>query len=302
MSKINLQALNTEHINPHTTMIDSLDTVQMLSKINDEDKNVAFVVEKEIPSIANLVDEAYERMKKGGRIFYIGAGTSGRLGVLDASECPPTFGVSPELFQGLIAGGYPALLKAKEGAEDDFELGENDLKEKNFNENDVCIGVAASGRTPYVIGALRYATLVGGLTGSICCVNDGDISKEAKHPIEVVTGAEALTGSTRMKAGTAQKLVLNMISTSLMIKMGKVYKNLMVDVQPTNKKLVERAISIITQASDCSSEEAESVLEASGQDVKLAILMIISKKDRDACAHYLRENDGNVSMAIRKII
>lgn len=302
MNKIDLQALNTEQINPNTTMIDSLSTVEMLSKINDEDKQIALVVEKEILAISHLIDESYERMKKGGRIFYIGAGTSGRLGVLDASECPPTFGVSAELFQGLIAGGYPALLKAKEGAEDDFDLGESDLKEKEFGENDVCIGIAASGRTPYVIGALRYATKVGGLTGSICCVTDGAISKEAKYSIEVVTGAEALTGSTRMKAGTAQKMVLNMISTTLMIKMGKVYKNLMVDVQPTNKKLVERAISIITQASDCSSEEAERVLEESGQDVKLAILMIISKKDREACARYLSENDGNVSKAIRKII
>lgn len=302
MSSVNLKELNTEQRNQNTMMIDSLETSEMLRKINEEDKTIALAVEKELEAITKLVDESYKKMRVGGRVFYVGAGTSGRLGVLDASECPPTFGVSFDLFQGIIAGGYPALLKAKEGAEDDVSLGKQDLVERGFCEKDICIGIAASGRTPYVVGALKFANEVGGLTGSICCVNEGAISKEAKYPIEVITGAEAVTGSTRMKAGTAQKMVLNMISTSLMIKMGKVYQNLMVDVQPTNEKLNERAIRIIMNASNCNYEEASNAFLESEKDVKIAILMVLIHQDKESCHRYLNENDGNISLAIRSAL
>ncbi|MEG0541557.1 MAG: N-acetylmuramic acid 6-phosphate etherase, partial [Angelakisella sp.] len=227
---LDLNVLETEQRNQATLDIDTMSTIEVLHVINQEDQSVALSVSKVLPSIANLIDEAYERMKRGGRIIYIGAGTSGRLGVLDASECPPTYGVEPTVVQGIIAGGFGALLKAKEGAEDDLLLAQSDLKSLNLNENDTVIGLAASGRTPYVIGGLRYANEVGAYTAAISCVNNAKISAHARTKIEAVVGPEVITGSTRMKAGTAQKLILNMVSTSLMIKYGKVYKNLMIDV------------------------------------------------------------------------
>ena len=269
----NLGKLNTEQQNPNTLDIDRVSTEEMLAKINAEDSKIAGVVKEEIPSIAKLIDKAYECVKNGGRILYVGAGTSGRLGILDASECPPTYGVSDELVQGVIAGGNPAIFKAQEGAEDSKELAVNDLKERKLSNKDIVIGLAASGRTPYVIGALEYANEIGAATGSVSCVDEAQLSKIAKFPVEVVTGAEVVTGSTRMKAGTAQKMVLNMISTCVMIKMGKVYHNLMVDVQPSNEKLVIRATRMIQQILQVDDKKASDLFEASGRNVKRAIVM-----------------------------
>lgn len=298
---VDLDLLDTEKRNKKTKDIDVMCTMDMLRVINLEDKEVAFAVEKALPSIGTLVDEAHERMMQGGRVIYIGAGTSGRLGVLDASECPPTFGVDPTLIQGLIAGGFEALLKAKEGAEDDPVLARHDLAELNLNQYDTVIGLAASGRTPYVIGGLDYAKEVGAYTGAISCVHNAEISEHAQAKIEVLVGPEVITGSTRMKSGTAQKLILNMISTSLMVKYGKVYKNLMVDVQPTNIKLVERAKQIIAASSECSYEEASNYLEKSGSNVKIAICMALTGLSRGECETILSNNEGNISKAIRFI-
>ncbi len=299
--KVDLDTLDTEQRNENSKNIDVMSTMEMLRVINREDQEVAFAVEKVLTSIETLIDEAHKRMMKGGRVIYIGAGTSGRLGVLDASECPPTFGVDATLIQGIIAGGYGALLKAKEGAEDDQELARNDLKELGLNPNDTVIGLAASGRTPYVIGGLDYAAETGAYTGAVSCVHNAEISAHAQAKIEVIVGAEVITGSTRMKSGTAQKMILNMISTSLMVKYGKVYKNLMVDVQPTNKKLVERAKQIITASSGCSYEEAAHYLQASGSQVKIAICMALTGLSRVDCETILNTNEGNISKAIRSI-
>lgn len=297
----NLQKLSTEQRNPNTLHIDEMDTAAMLTAINQEDKQVPLAVEAVIPQITKLVEEAHIRMQKGGRIIYMGAGTSGRLGVLDASECPPTYGVDSSLVQGLIAGGFPALLKAQEGAEDSREMAEDDLKAVSLTAADTVIGLAASGRTPYVIGGLLYAQKVGAYTGAISCVANAEISKYAETAIEAVTGPEVITGSTRMKAGTAQKLILNMISTSLMIKYGKVYQNLMVDVQPTNEKLVKRAEGIVADAGGCSVEKASALLKESGYQVKIAICMAISGFSKEACEEALENNQGNVSKTIRKM-
>ena len=293
--------LNTEQQNPRTKHIDTMDTMAMLQAINTEDAGVAIACEKALPQIAQLVDLAYERMLRGGRIVYTGAGTSGRLGVLDASECPPTYGVPPTLFVGLIAGGHGALVKSVEGAEDDAVLGAQDLKDIALTPEDTVIGLAASGRTPYVIGGLEYARQVGALTASISCVEHAAISAYADVAIEVIPGPEVIMGSTRMKAGTAQKMILNMISTSLMIKYGKVYGNLMVDVIPSNIKLVERACRIIVMATDCSQEDAAKYLEISENNVKLAICMVLTGKDKESCQKLLEENSGNVSKTIHTL-
>lgn len=298
---MNLDRLETEQRNQNTMNIDTLSTQDILTVINNEDKKVAEVVEKSIPQITKLVDACFERLMKGGRVIYIGAGTSGRLGVLDASECPPTYGVDFELFRGLIAGGYPALLKAQEGAEDNPNLCQQDLMELNLNENDTVIGLAASGRTPYVIGGLQYANEIGALTGSISCVHQAQISQYAKYPIEAVTQAEVVTGSTRMKAGTAQKLILNMISTSLMIKYGKVYQNLMVDLQPTNQKLIQRSQRIIQESTGCTEQDSIDYLEKSENNVKLAICMYLSQLDKQTCLDMLNQQRGNVSFTIRQL-
>ncbi|MEG1390983.1 MAG: N-acetylmuramic acid 6-phosphate etherase [Angelakisella sp.] len=298
---LDLNVLETEQRNQATLDIDTMSTIEVLHVINQEDQSVALSVSKVLPSIANLIDEAYERMKRGGRIIYIGAGTSGRLGVLDASECPPTYGVEPTVVQGIIAGGFGALLKAKEGAEDDLLLAQSDLKSLNLNENDTVIGLAASGRTPYVIGGLRYANEVGAYTAAISCVSNAKISAHARTEIEAVVGPEVITGSTRMKAGTAQKLILNMVSTSLMIKYGKVYKNLMIDVQPTNEKLVERAKRIIAESSGCSYEEAARYLAESDSNVKVAICMALTGLSHSESEAILKNSQGNISGAIRSI-
>ena len=299
--EINLNGLVTENRNINTMDIDKISTVEMLEKINNEDKNVPLAVKKEIPQIAELIEKAVERMRKGGRIIYIGAGTSGRLGVLDASECPPTYGVEPELVQGVIAGGEEAMFKAKEGAEDSEELAVLDLKERNLNKNDIVIGIAASGRTPYVIGALKFAKENGALTASISCNKNSPIAKEADIEIAPVVGAEVLTGSTRMKSGTAQKLVLNMISTGVMIKLGKVYENLMVDVKATNAKLVERSKKIVMEATGVSREEAENKLNDTGFDVKLSIFIILSGLNKSEAKEILEKNSGYIAKALQEI-
>lgn len=291
--------LNTEQQNQNTRSIDEMQTMDMLKAINNEDRSVALAVEKAIPKVAEFVDKAFERLSDGGRIIYIGAGTSGRLGVLDASECPPTYGVPPTLFVGIIAGGKDALVKAIEGAEDSKELAVSDLKAAKLSAKDTVIAIASSGRTPYAIGALEYAKEIGALSGALSAVENAAISAIADVAIETVTGAEAIMGSTRMKAGTAQKLTLNMISTSLMVKYGKVYDNLMIDVAPTNEKLVKRAGRIIAMAAGCTEDEAAMYLADSGRNVKLAVCMAISKKDKESCEALLAENGGNVSRTIR---
>ncbi|WWU64400.1 N-acetylmuramic acid 6-phosphate etherase [Clostridium baratii] len=301
MDKLGLSNLTTESRNQNTLDIDKVSTIEMVRKINNEDKKVAETVEKELPQIAEAIDGIVDRIHKGGRLIYMGAGTSGRLGILDASECPPTYGVSEELVQGLIAGGHEAIFRAKEGAEDSKELAVNDLKDKDLNSNDIVVGLAASGRTPYVIGGLEYANQIGALTISITCNKDSDVSKTSKIAISPVVGAEVITGSTRLKAGTAQKLVLNMLSTGTMIKLGKVYGNLMVDVRATNEKLVERAKRIVCEATNVSTEEATKYLEETKFDVKLAIFMILSGLNKEKAEEKLVKNKGYIAKALENI-
>lgn len=301
MDKLNLSKLTTESRNQNTLNIDKVSTLEMVKMINEEDKKVANAIEIELPQIAEAIDGIVERMQKGGRLIYIGAGTSGRLGILDASECPPTYGVSEELVQGLIAGGQEAIFRAKEGAEDSKELAVLDLKYKHLNENDTVVGIAASGRTPYVIGGLEYANEIGALTISVTCNADSQVAKEAKIAISPVVGAEVVTGSTRLKSGTAQKLVLNMLSTGSMIKMGKVYGNLMVDVKATNEKLVERSKKIVCEATGVSFKEAETVLNETDFDVKLSIFMILSNLEKEEAKVILEMNNGYIAKALKNI-
>ena len=298
----NLKALETERINCNTVHIDEMDTQEMLFAINAEDQKVAEAVKNAVPDIARAVDAIYASVKKGGRLIYIGAGTSGRLGILDASECPPTYGVSQDLIQGIIAGGEKAIHLAVEGAEDRRELAEEDLKKISLNNKDVVCGLAASGRTPYVIGGLDYAKSIGAATVSICCVQNARISEISDFPIEVIVGPEVVTGSTRMKAGTAQKMVLNMLSTSVMIKCGKVYGNLMVDVRATNQKLVDRAIRILMNVLSCSYEEAEILFVKSGKGVKTAIIMDKCQLTREQSETALGENEGKIKKTLQQYI
>ncbi|MEF1289064.1 N-acetylmuramic acid 6-phosphate etherase, partial [Vibrio sp. M260118] len=268
-----LSHLVSEGRNPETMDIDLLPSLEIVQRINQQDQQVPLAVERVLPEIAHAVDKITSAFKKGGRLVYMGAGTSGRLGVLDASECPPTFGVSDKMVIGLIAGGPEAILKAKEGAEDSPELGVEDLKSINFSVNDVVVGIAASGRTPYVIGALQYANDLGATTVALSCNPNSTIADIAQIAISPVVGPEALTGSTRLKSGTAQKLVLNMLTTASMIRLGKSYQNLMVDVKATNKKLIARAARIVMQATDCDKNQATETLKLTDYDVKLSILM-----------------------------
>ena len=301
MNKIDLEKLTTESRNQNTIDIDKVSTLEMVRKINNEDKKVAEAVEAELPKIAEAIDGIVKGMHKGGRLIYIGAGTSGRLGVLDASECPPTYGVSEELVQGIIAGGKEAIFRAKDGAEDSKELAVEDLKFKSLNENDTVVGLAASGRTPYVIGGLNYANEIGALTVAVTCNADSEVSKAAKISIAPVVGPEVVTGSTRLKSGTAQKLVLNMLSTGVMIKLGKVYGNLMVDVRATNAKLVERAKKIVCEATGVQREEAEKILEETNFDVKLSIFMLLSKLNKDEAKTILENNNGYIAEALKNV-
>ena len=256
-----LSGLDTEQRNQDTLDLDILDTIDILRKIKNEDTKVPLAVSKALDNISALVDATYEAYSTGGRIIYIGAGTSGRLGILDAAECPPTYGTRSEDVVALIAGGETAIFKAVEGAEDSRELAVEDLKNIELNDKDIVIGLAASGRTPYVMGGLEYANEIGAKTGSIACAADSLLATVAQYPVEVVVGPEAVTGSTRMKAGTAQKLVLNMLSTTVMIKSGKVYENLMIDVQTTNIKLVDRAARIVSEAVGVDFDTAKGLLE-----------------------------------------
>lgn len=298
MNADHLRKLETELPNPDTRGIDGMDTLEILAAINREDGKIAAVIQNCLPALAEMVDHIYSCLENGGRLFYIGAGTSGRLGVLDASECPPTYGVSPDLVQGIIAGGDSALKKSSEQAEDSPENGKNDLILHNLTGRDAVIGLAASGRTPYVIGALDYARSVGAYTGAISCVSHAKLSGHAQTAIEAVTGPEAITGSTRMKAGTAQKMILNMVSTSVMVKMGKVYHNLMVDVQPTNEKLAVRASSILQECLGCSSERAKDLLSTSKNQVKLAILMGLTDLPAEPAQTYLEKAKGRLNKAV----
>jgi N-acetylmuramic acid 6-phosphate etherase len=271
-----LERLVSEDRNPRTMDIDLLPTADVLRRINDEDKGVAAAVEKVIPEIATAVDRIVSAFQKGARLIYIGAGTSGRLGVLDASECPPTFGVPEDMVIGLIAGGADALVRAAEGAEDAPKQGARDLQGIGLTSDDVVVGIAVSGRTPYVIGGLNYAKEVGATTVALSCNPRSTIAGIADIAISPVVGPEVLTGSTRLKSGTAQKLVLNMLTTASMIRIGKSYQNLMVDLNPSNKKLVARAVRIVMQTTGCTAQDARHALEATGKDVKLAILMVIT--------------------------
>jgi len=291
--------LLTERRNPASDGIDARPAAQILAIINAEDANVAEAVAREIPRIAQAVEAVVERLEKGGRLFYIGAGTSGRLGVLDAAECPPTFSVAPELVQGIIAGGEAALARASEASEDDPELGARDLDAHGFTAADALAGIAASGLTPYVLGAVARARELGALTIGISCTPGSELSQAVDIAIEPLTGPEVIAGSTRMKAGTATKLVLNMLSTAVMIRLGHVYGNLMVNVQPANAKLRERAVRIVAEAGGIDRERAEALLEASGGTVKTAIVMGRLGIAREAAEERLRATGGRVSEALK---
>ncbi|CRL64976.1 N-acetylmuramic acid 6-phosphate etherase [Proteus vulgaris] len=295
---IDLSNLVTESRNHDSENIDTLSTLDMLSVINNEDKKVPFAIEKVLPEIAQLVDKVAVAFTQGGRLIYCGAGTSGRLGILDASECPPTYGTPHEMVIGLIAGGHKAILQAVENAEDNAQLGEEDLRQLNFNEQDILVGIAASGRTPYVMGALQYAKSLGAITGAISCNPESPIAKLADIAITPVVGAEVITGSSRMKAGTAQKLILNMITTGAMIKIGKVFGNLMVDVEATNAKLVERQIRIVMQATECERAIAEEALSQCQRHCKTAILMILANIDAKQATQMLNQNRGFIRKAL----
>ncbi|MER8474420.1 N-acetylmuramic acid 6-phosphate etherase [Mesorhizobium sp. M1163] len=271
-----LERLVSEDRNPKTMDIDLLPTLEVLRKINDEDKGVAAAVEKVIPDIAAAVNRIVSAFQKGARLVYMGAGTSGRLGVLDASECPPTFGVPEDMVMGLIAGGVDALVHSAEGAEDDPKQGIKALQDIKLTAGDVVVGIAVSGRTPYVIGGLTYAKQVGATTVALSCNPRSTIAGIADIAISPVVGPEVLTGSTRLKSGTAQKLVLNMLSTASMIRIGKSYQNLMVDLNPSNKKLIARAVRIVMQTTGCAAQQARQALDQTGNDVKLAILVTIT--------------------------
>ncbi len=296
-----LGALPTEAPNPRTAGIDRLATIEMLRLINDEDALVAGAVRAELESVAAVVDAVAERFGRGGRLFYVGAGTSGRLGVLDASECPPTFSVEPGLFVGVIAGGDAALRRSSEASEDSPAAGAADLEPYGLTANDTVLGIAASGRTPYVLGALGYAIECGALTVALTCAGGAGrpsrMASLAELAIEMTTGPEVLTGSTRLKAGTATKLVLNMISTGVMIRTGAVFGNLMVNVQPTNAKLRDRAERIVAAACGCSQELAASLLEAGG-GVKAAVLMGLLEVDRAAAERLLGRCGGRLGDAL----
>ena len=293
-----LEHLLTEQANPASAAIDALPTEEVLRVINAEDRNVAAAVEREIPSIARAVDAVVAAFQQGGRLFYIGAGTSGRLGVLDASECPPTFSVPPEMVQGIIAGGEAALSHATETSEDDPAIGVRDLQARGFTGRDVLVGIAASGRTPYVLGAVAEARRLGAVTIGISCTPDSELSRAVAIPISPLVGPEVVAGSTRMKAGTAQKLVLNMLSTGAFVRSGYVYGNLMVNVQPKNTKLVDRARRIVARAAAVSYERAGELLAASGNHVRVAILMGKAGIGREEAERRLTAAGGRISKAL----
>lgn len=292
---INLERINTEKANPKTENFSFMSIKEAIEIMNQEDMNAVKCIEDEKDNIEKLIKLASDSLKIGGRIIYMGAGTSGRLGLLDAVECPPTFGVDYNTVVGLIAGGEKAFVKAKEGAEDDENLGKKDLESINLTEKDTVIGIAASGRTPYVIGGLKYANEIGANTGSIACSKDSDIGKIAKIKIEAIPGPEVLTGSTRLKAGTTTKLILNMISTISMNNIGKIYKNYMVDLKLSNKKLNQRGINIVKAVTGVNENIAIEVLEKAKGHVKLAIVMILLNLNYEDAQKALEKANGNIS-------
>ncbi|HGM5492456.1 TPA: N-acetylmuramic acid 6-phosphate etherase [Serratia fonticola] len=299
--KINLSKMVTESRNPASLQIDTLPTLDMLAVINSEDKKVPLAVEALLPAIAKLVDLVVEAFANGGRLIYCGAGTSGRLGILDASECPPTYGTPREQVVGLIAGGHTAILQAVENAEDNPQMGEQDLRDLGFNARDVLVGIAASGRTPYVLGAMAYARRLGATTAAISCNPNSEMGQVADIAIEALVGPEVVTGSSRMKAGTAQKLILNMITTGAMIRSGKVYSNLMVDVEATNAKLIQRQVNIVVEATECSPEEAEQALNQCQRHCKTAIVMILGGLSAPEASAVLSKNQGFIRQALQGI-
>lgn len=292
--------IKTEDRNANTANIDSLTTLEMVRLINSEDKKVAYAVEAELEHIAAAVDVIAAQLKAGGRLIYSGCGTSGRLGVLDAAECPPTYSTDPDQVIGLIAGGTNAMFHAVEGAEDDAQLGATDLKEIGFNSKDVLVGIAASGRTPYVLGAMQYAASCGAHVIGIACCPGSEVEKAAQIAITPTPGPEVITGSTRMKSATAQKMVLNMLSTGAMIKLGKVYGNLMVDVKPSNQKLIHRCKRIVSEATGVTEEEAARVLDQCDYRPKIAIVMLLCGVNADGARSLLEAHDGRISSAIKE--
>lgn len=297
-----LSQMLTEQRNPNSINIDQLSALELVKVINDEDKQVAPAVEKCLPQIAKAVEKIVQTFQNGGRLVYVGAGTSGRLGVLDASECPPTYGVSPEMVIGIIAGGERALRHPIEGAEDKSEQGKIDLQAINFSQKDVLVGIAASGRTPYVMGALEYANSLGATTVSIASNPNSAIAQIADISIDTLVGPEVLTGSSRMKSGTAQKLVLNMLTTASMVMLGKCYSNLMVDVQASNEKLKARAIKIVMEATECDQTIAENMLNIAENNSKLAIMMILSGLDKITAGQLLSMHHGKLRQALAQYI
>lgn len=300
MNVLGNQRLTTESINPDTVNIDHMSPVEILTLINKEDEKVIHAVKQVIPAIAEVVEAIVVAIKDGGRVFFVGAGTSGRMGVLEAAECPPTFGVSKELFQAVIAGGKEAVYQAVESAEDDNEQGKKDLQDRALSGKDIVIGIAASGKTPYVVGALEWAKRCGAKTVALACNERSVIGEIADYKIEAVPGPEVINGSTRMKAGTVQKLILNMITTTSMIKLGKVYRNLMVDLHISNRKLRERAINIIKMATGADDDVAREALKNSNNNVKAALIMIKNRVNYPQALKQLDESDGYVRLAIQE--
>jgi N-acetylmuramic acid 6-phosphate etherase len=299
LNQASIGALTTEARNPASERLDELSTAEMLAVMHDADREAAEAVREESLKIAAAIDAIAERVSSGGRLFYIGAGTSGRLGVLDASECPPTFGVPADLIQGIMAGGDTALRNSVEGAEDDAALGAADLKNAGFTAKDALVGIAASGRTPYVLGAIEFARSLGALTVGLSCVPQSAIARAAELEISPVTGAEVLTGSTRLKAGTATKLVLNMLSTGVMVRTGYVYGNLMVNMQTSNAKLVDRGGRIVAAITGLAREEAARLLQEAGS-IKTAVVMAKLELDRDSADQLLRDTKGHLRRALER--
>lgn len=296
---LQLSKMTTETRNPKTLELDAMSTTDILHVMNEEDRLLAEVIAKELGPIEKAVETIAASFEKGGRLIYVGAGTSGRLGLLDAVECPPTFGTVPEQVVGLLAGGHKAFVKAVEGAEDSKELGRGDLEVIKLTDKDTVVGIAASGRTPYVVGALEYANSVGASTVALACNKGSEIGRVSKIVIEVVPGPEILTGSTRLKAGTVQKMVLNMLSTVSMIHVGKVYKNLMVDVQQTNEKLHVRAENIVMEITSCDRVEARNYLKESEGSVKVAIIMYLVGCKKEEALEKLEKAKGHIREAIK---
>lgn len=294
----NLTHLHTEKQNPKTLQIDLMTTEEIITVINQEDTLVPNAIAKEIPNIAVVVDEIVHSFNNSGRLIYVGAGTSGRLGIVDASECSPTYGTDPDMVIALIAGGKRAITEEIDGVEDDADQGKQDLVNINLTKRDIVVGIAASGRTPYTLGALAYANEIGAVTVSVVCSKNSEMEKISKHTISPLVGAEVITGSTRMKAGTAQKLILNMLSTASMIKLGKVYGNLMVGVQLTNEKLHKRAENIVMTATGASTEEAKQALLEQNFNTKAAILQIITGLKGNEVSNLLMKHNGYIRHAI----